>query len=197
MNESSSRNGDWAESTNHHLLLSWTQCWLWQPFASPLSPVSASRWWLPIYWPWLCSCCLLPILCHQLPKLYPSSPFTSVEQYLRYVNQTKFWLATIIIFKPCYTICSLDCLCLYGHTFSLEGNKYVIPSSSNHLPVVILVIYIYFNCEKKKIFGCNKCYQHWSDMCSATACVQQLSQPYSLYYFYRTVIGVFKTLSSG
>lgn len=34
-------------------------------------------------------------------------------------------------------------------------------------------------------------------MCSATACVQQLSQPYSLYYFYRTVIGVFKTLSSG
>lgn len=88
--------------------------------------------------------------------------------------------------------------CAYtGHTFSLEGNKYVIPSSSNHLPVVILVIYIYFNCEKKIIFGCNKCYQHWSDMCSATACVQQLSQPYSLYYFYRTVIGVFKTLSSG
>lgn len=40
--------------------------------------------------------------------------------------------------------------CAYtGHTFSLEGNKYVIPSSSNHLPVVILVIYIYFNCEKK------------------------------------------------
>ena len=148
MNESSSRNGDWAESTNHHVLLSWTQCWLWQPFASPLSPVSASRWWLPIYWPWLCSCCLLPILCHQLQKLYPSSPFTSVEQYLRYVNQTKFWLATIIIFKPCYTICSLDCLCLY-RTFSLEGNKYVIPPSSNHLPVVILVIYIYFNCEKK------------------------------------------------
>ena len=39
-----------------------------------------------------------------------------------------------------------------GHIFSLEGNKYVIPSSPDDLPVVILVIYIYFICEKKKVF---------------------------------------------
>lgn len=39
-----------------------------------------------------------------------------------------------------------------GHIFSLEGNKYVIPSSPDDLPVVILVIYIYFICEKKKFF---------------------------------------------
>lgn len=146
MNGSSSRNRDWVESTNHHVLLSWTQCWLWQPFASPLSPVNASRWWLPIYWLWLCSCCLLPILCHQLQKLYPSSPFTSVEQYLRYVNQTKFWLATIIIFKSCYTIFSPGLLVVIQDIC-------VIPSSSDDLPVVILVIYIYFICEKKFFFG--------------------------------------------
>ena len=142
MNGSSSRNRDWAESANHHVLLSWTQFWLWQPFASPLSPVRASPWWLPIYWPWPCSCCLLPILCHQLQKLYPSSPFTSVEQYLRYVNQTKFWLATIIIFKSSYPICSPGLLVVIQDIC-------VIPSSSDDLPVVILVIYIYFIYEKK------------------------------------------------
>lgn len=198
MNESSSRNGDWAESTNHHVLLSWTQYWLWQPFASPLRPVSASPWWLPIYWPWLCSCCLLPILCHQLQKLYPSSPFTSVEQYLRYVNQTKFWLATIIVFKSCYTICSLDCLWLYRTYIFTWGEQVCYTIFSGWLASSYFShLYLLYLWKKKSFFGCNKCYQHWSDMCSATACVQQLSQPYSLYYFYRTIIGVFKTLSSG
>ena len=56
---------------------------------------------------------------------YPSSPFTSVEQYLRYVIQTKFWLATIIVFKSCYTICSLDCLWLYRtYIFTLGEQVY-------------------------------------------------------------------------
>ena len=129
---------------------------------------------------------------------YPSSPFTSVEQYLRYVIQTKFWLATIIVFKSCYTICSLDCLWLYRTYIFTWGEQVCYTIFSGWLASSYFShLYLLYLWKKKSFFGCNKCYQHWSDMCSATACVQQLSQPYSLYYFYRTIIGVFKTLSSG